>query len=97
VQHAAGRPRVVSPNSFGVAHRHKLRSAGAAATERPRLLGKRADRVFAIRLALRRMAHVSLAARSELAGKAKDDSAEINLYNIPNPHAEGFLVKDNIL
>jgi glyoxylase-like metal-dependent hydrolase (beta-lactamase superfamily II) len=31
----------------------------------------------------------------------KDDSAEINLYNIPNPHVDGFLlvhvVKDNIL
>jgi hypothetical protein len=31
----------------------------------------------------------------------KDDSVEINLYNIPNPHVEGFLlahvVKDNIL
>jgi glyoxylase-like metal-dependent hydrolase (beta-lactamase superfamily II) len=31
----------------------------------------------------------------------KDDTVEINLYNIPNPHAEGFLlahvVKDNIL
>jgi hypothetical protein len=31
----------------------------------------------------------------------KDDAVEINLYNIPNPHVEGFLlahvVKDNIL
>jgi hypothetical protein len=31
----------------------------------------------------------------------KDDSAEINLYNISNPHVDGFLlahvVKDNIL
>jgi hypothetical protein len=31
----------------------------------------------------------------------KDDTVEINLYNIPNPHVEGFLlahvVKDNIL
>ena len=31
----------------------------------------------------------------------KDDTAEINLYNIPNPHVEGYLlihvVKDNIL
>jgi len=31
----------------------------------------------------------------------KDDTAEINLYNIPNPHVDGFLlihvVKDNIL
>jgi glyoxylase-like metal-dependent hydrolase (beta-lactamase superfamily II) len=31
----------------------------------------------------------------------KDDSAEINLYNIPNPHVDGFLlvhvVKDNVL
>ena len=31
----------------------------------------------------------------------KDDSAEINLYNIPNPHVDGFLlvhvVKDNLL
>jgi glyoxylase-like metal-dependent hydrolase (beta-lactamase superfamily II) len=31
----------------------------------------------------------------------KDDAAEINLYNIPNPHVDGFLlihvVKDNIL
>jgi hypothetical protein len=31
----------------------------------------------------------------------KDDAAEINLYNIPTPHVDGFLlihvVKDNIL
>jgi hypothetical protein len=31
----------------------------------------------------------------------KDDTAEINLYNIPNPHVDGYLlvhvVKDNIL
>ena len=31
----------------------------------------------------------------------KDDNAEINVYNIPNPHVDGFLivhvVKDNIV